>query len=144
MTTCLTCAPRATPTPSRGIILLTRAPADHIHATEGRGSGSGGTGKARGHLLCHLWGTLLCTVFTKKCQKRSKKGVPPVFDHFWEDFGYQGTPHPRMAPRRAKLASLCHPSRPIRALWEGFFEVGGTRCPKSSKSTIFRRGRAHT
>ena len=27
-------------------------------------------------------GTLLYTVFTKKCQKRCKKGVPPVFDRF--------------------------------------------------------------
>ena len=27
-------------------------------------------------------GTRIYTVFTKKSQKRSKKGVPPVFDRF--------------------------------------------------------------
>ena len=58
-------------------------------------------------------GALIYTVFTKKCQKWSKKGVPPVFDHFWEDFGYQGTPHTRMAPRGG--ANRPH-FRPIRAL----------------------------
>ena len=38
-----------------------------------------------GHLVTyrdHLEGTRIYTDFTKKCQKRSKKGVPPVFDRF--------------------------------------------------------------
>ena len=52
-----------------------------------------------------------------------------LVDHFWEDCGYQGTPHPHTAPRRAKSASLCHPSRPILALGEIFSRWGvpGTR-----------------
>ena len=63
------------PTPSPGIILLTRAPSDRNNAWGGRGSGSGGAG---GHLVAYRdppEDTLIYTVFTKKCQKRSKKGV---------------------------------------------------------------------
>ena len=38
-----------------------------------------------GHLVTYrdpLGGALIYTIFTKECQKRSKKGVPPVFDRF--------------------------------------------------------------
>ena len=38
-----------------------------------------------GHLVAYRdppEDTLIYTVFTKKCQKRCKKGVPPVFDRF--------------------------------------------------------------
>ena len=31
-----------------------------------------------------LGGTLLYTVFTKKCQKRCKRGVPPVFSRIFQ------------------------------------------------------------
>ena len=37
-------------------------------------------------------GSLIYTVFTKKCQKRSKRGVPPILTTFWEDFTLLGTP----------------------------------------------------
>ena len=70
--------------------------------------------------------------FYQKVLKTVKKGVPPVFDHFWEDFGYQGTPHPRVAPRRAKSASLCHPSRPIWTLG-GIFSRWGYQVPEIFK-----------
>ena len=69
------CHPVATPTPFRGIILLTRATADHIHASGGRGVTLGAQVR---HVVTYrepIDGTLLYTVFTKKCQKRSKKGV---------------------------------------------------------------------
>ena len=69
-------------------------------------------------------GTLIYTVFTKKCQKRSKKGVPPVFDHFWEDSTYPGTPHPRMAPRRAKSPPRWDPRGAILSLREVFSRWG--------------------
>ena len=46
-----------------------------------------GVGVALGAQVGHLVAyrdppedTLIYTVFTKKCQKRSKRGVPPVFD----------------------------------------------------------------
>ena len=37
-------------------------------------------------------GCLIYTVFTKRCQKRSKKGVAPILTTFWEDFALLGTP----------------------------------------------------
>ena len=33
-------------------------------------------------------GYLIYTVFTKKCQKRYKKGVPPILTTFWEEFTF--------------------------------------------------------
>ena len=48
-----------------------------------------GVGVALGVQVRHLVtyrdapeGTLIYTVFANKCQKRCKKGVPPVFDRF--------------------------------------------------------------
>ena len=56
-------------------------------------------------LNAQVWhDTLMYTVFTKKCQKRSKGGYPLVLTRFREDCEYQGTPHPRMASRMAKTA----------------------------------------
>ena len=40
-------------------------------------------------------GTLIYTVFTKKCQKRCKKGIPPVFDRKIDGVTYQGCGGPR-------------------------------------------------
>ena len=50
-------------------------------------------------------GTLRYTVFTKKCQKRSKKGVPPVFDRFCTT--YLGGVHAR---RLEKVEFFLHPA----------------------------------
>ena len=36
-------------------------------------------------------GSLIHTVFTKKCQKRSKKGVPPILTTLGEEFTFLGT-----------------------------------------------------
>ena len=85
MTTWLTCAPRATPTPFRGMNMASRGSGEQNTASGGRGSGSGGTGAQVRYLVTYRdppEGTLLYTGFTKKCQKQSKKGVPPVFDRF--------------------------------------------------------------
>ena len=56
--------------------MLTRAPADHIPASGGRGSGSGGTGGAPGHLPLPPGGTLLYTVLPKSVKNGPKRGYP--------------------------------------------------------------------
>ena len=60
--------------------MIARAPADRIHASGGRGVA---LGAHVGHVVTNHGspeGPLIYTIFTKKCQKRNKKGVPPVFD----------------------------------------------------------------
>ena len=37
-------------------------------------------------------GCLIYTVFTKNCQKRPKRGTPPILTTFGEGFTFLGTP----------------------------------------------------
>ena len=62
-------------------------------------------------------GCLISTVFTKKCQKWNKKGVPPILTTFGEGFTLLGTPpHPRRGSRIAKMAPHFHFPVPFSAL----------------------------
>ena len=61
-------------------------------------------------------GSLMYTGFTKKCQKRSKKGVPPVLTTFWEGFTLLYTPHLAVGSRMSILSPLCHPKGTKSAL----------------------------
>ena len=72
--------------------------------------------------------TLIYTVFTKKCQKRSKRGYPLFLTLFREDCGYQGTHHPGWP--------LGWPKRPDFAIAAGrfghlgrLFRGGGYQAP---------------
>ena len=71
-----------------------------------------GVGEALGAQVRHLVtyrdppeGTLLYTVFTKKCQKPVKKGVPPVFDRIFHCTTYLGGLH----ARRLVEVDFCSP-----------------------------------
>ena len=47
------------------------------------------------HVVTHLASSEGCqiyTVFSKKCQKRSKRGYPPFWSTFWEPSALPGTP----------------------------------------------------
>ena len=72
--------PEPLPGPPRGIILLTRATADDNNTLGRRGSGYvaqvGHVARLRVPNLHRFHQTV-----------NGQKGVPPVFDHFWEDFG---------------------------------------------------------
>ena len=68
-------------------------------------------------------GSLIYTAFTKKCQKRSKREYPLFLTHFREDYTLLGTPHPRMAPPRAKTHPRWDP-RGVFLTSRGFLEVG--------------------
>ena len=73
MTTCLACAPEPLPRPPEVFKII---PQEGVVVTLGA--------QVR-HLVTYrdpLEGTLMYTAFTKKCQKRCKKGVLPVFDRF--------------------------------------------------------------
>ena len=62
--------------------MLTLSISDGNNASGGRGSVSGGT---VGQVLAYRGspvGSLIYTVFTKKCQKRSKLGYPLLLTHF--------------------------------------------------------------
>ena len=56
-------------------------------------------------------GPLIYTVFTKKCQKRNKKGVPPVFDRKIQGVSKLGGVYlrrlaeviPRLGPEHPKI-----------------------------------------
>ena len=63
------------------------------------------------HVATHLAspeGCQICTVFSKKCQKRSKKGYPPFWSTFWEPSALPGTPHLRLGPRRSVFPPGIH------------------------------------
>ena len=55
-------------------------------------------------------GTHIYTVFTKECQKRSKRGVPPVFDPFSGRLRAPGYPPPPDDPSEGQNG-LTLPSR---------------------------------
>ena len=60
--------------------MIAKATADRIHASEGQGVA---LGAQLGQVVTNHSspeGSLIYTVFTKKFQKRSKRGVPPIFD----------------------------------------------------------------
>ena len=61
-------------------------------------------------------GSLIYTVFTKKCQKRSKKGVPPILTTFWQGFTLLWTPHLGLGSRMSILSPLSHPEGTKSAL----------------------------
>ena len=71
------------------------------------------------HLLTHRAspeGFLIYTVFAKKCQKRSKKGVPPILTTFWEGFTLLWAPHLGLGSRTSILSPLSHPKGTKSAL----------------------------
>ena len=81
--------PRTTPTPSRGII----SPEPQLTVFMPReGAGVALRAQAR-HVVTYRgspeW-SLIYTVFAKKCQKRSKKGVPPILTTFGEEVTFLG------------------------------------------------------
>ena len=74
---CLTCAPPRAPEAllrSHGARVSKIMPPESLGVT---------LGAHVGHLVTYrdpYEGALIYTIFTKKCQKRCKKGAPPVFD----------------------------------------------------------------
>ena len=68
----------------------------------------------------------LLYVSTKRCQKRSKKGVPPILATFWEDFTLLCTPHPRRSSRIAKRPPNFHFMGPFPH-FEPKFRGGGSK-----------------
>ena len=76
VTRCLTCAPRATPTPSRGMNMVSWGSGEQNNASGGRGSGYGAQVRHMATYRDPYEGTLLFAVFTKKCQKRCKTWYP--------------------------------------------------------------------
>ena len=76
--------------PSRGMNMVSCGSGEQNNASRGRGSDAGGTGEAPGHLPLPPEGTLIYTVFAKKCQKQCRKGVPPVFGRQIDGVTYLG------------------------------------------------------
>ena len=65
-----------------------------------------------GHVVtCHdsPEGSLIHTVFTKKWQKRSKRGGYPILTTFWEEFTFLGTPNLSLGSRMSILSPFSHP-----------------------------------
>ena len=77
-------------------------------------------------------GSLIYTVFTKKWQKRSKRGYPLFLTLFREGFGYYGTPHPRLAPRRPQTTPFAILVGRLPHL-EEYFRRGGYQVPETFK-----------
>ena len=75
-------------------------------------------------------GSLVFTVFTKKCQKRSKMGYPLFLTHFRELCTLRGTPHPHLAAQMAN-SSICCPSQCSNLSLLGIFSRWGY--PKGAK-----------
>ena len=79
MTTCLTC-PEPLPRSREAVLRVRWGSGEQNNAAGGRGLVMGAQVR---HVVTYRDppnGTLIYTVFTKKCQKRSTKGVPPVFE----------------------------------------------------------------
>ena len=70
-------------------------------------------------------GSLIYTVFTKKCQKRSKKGVPPILTTFWEEFTFLGTPNLSLGSLMSILSPFSHPKGTKIALRAEISRWGG-------------------
>ena len=63
-------------------------------------------------------GSLIDTVFTKKCQKRSKRGYPLFLTHFWELSASRGTPTPKWPVGWHFRASVALPNEGVIVLLE--------------------------
>ena len=106
--------------------MIAQATSGRIHASRGVGVA---LGAQAGHEVTNHGspeGYLICTVFAKKCQKRSKRGAPPILTTFGEDFTVLGTPPP-LSPELSGLRK-CPPFPILGDIFRTSsrnFEVGG-------------------
>ena len=93
--------------------------------------------------LCSPEGSLICTVFTKKCQNRTKRGYPLFLPVFGESCGHFGSPTPRMGPRRSFLPHGPHPHGVKTSLRAKISRCRVQSARQLGKIVYFRGGGAH-
>ena len=77
------CATKLSSAPLRGPISIKHGTGEQNMYSGGSRSEFGGTGGARGHILCPSKVNQIDTGFGQKAVKNGQKGVPPVFTWFW-------------------------------------------------------------
>ena len=140
MTTCPACATKFTSAPSRGLISIRHGTGEQNIYSGGPRCEFGGTGGARGHILCPTKVIQIDTVFffVKKLSKTVKKGYPYFYLGFGNLAGTLG-PHPSCGPSEGQIATGGpSPGGYFRTCRN--FEVGGGPKCRKGQNCVFRRG----
>ena len=143
MTTCPTCATKLTSAPCRDLISIRHGTGEQSMYSGGSRCEFGGTGWARGHILCPTKVNQIDTVFGQKVVKNGQKGVPPVFTGFLGSLRALWTPHPSCGPSEVVFVPGVHPPGTKTALWAPISRWGVQSARKLPKIVYLGGGGAH-